>query len=219
MSKDTILARITECILTYDQEKMASLAKEALNARIDPLEIIEKGLAKGLKEVGERFGNGEIFICELVMAAETAKTGMNIVRPTIAKKTQIRLGTVVIGTVEGDIHDLGKNLVASLLEVGGFEVHDLGVDVPADKFIEKVKEVEADILGMSALLTTTIPRMQDVIEALRKTKLPKKVFVIVGGAAVTPNYARGIGADGYAEDAIGAVRVAKELIGKKQGNK
>jgi len=214
MDKEDILHKIVDSVKNYGVDEAASLAREALNAKIDPIEVIEKGFTKGLREVGELFGSGEIFLSELIMAAQAAKAGMDVLKTAIPKETQISLGKVVIGTVEGDIHDLGKNIVAAMLEANGFEVYDLGVDIPAERFIEKVREVEADILGMSALLTTTTPCMRDVIQALKESNILKKVKVIVGGAAVTPGYAEAIGADAYAEDATAAVKIAKKLVGK-----
>ncbi|MEM2440538.1 MAG: corrinoid protein [Candidatus Bathyarchaeia archaeon] len=213
--KDEVLNRLMNAVLTYDPETAVNAAKEALQKGIDPIEAIEEGLAKGVRIVGERFGAGEAFLAELVIAAEAMKQALKVLEPAILKsaKEKKTLGKVLIGTVEGDIHDIGKNIVSTLLMVAGFEVIDIGVDVSAEKFIEKVKEVKPDIVGMSALMTTTMVKMVDVIEALKREGLREKVKIIIGGAPTSKKWADEIGADGHGADAMEAVKIAKKLVG------
>jgi len=212
-SKEEILDKLAECVIKGDTESVVSLAKKALELDVDAKEAIEEGLARGVRVVGDGFGKGELFLPDLMMSAVTMKMGMDILEKAISGKETVRtLGKIVIGTVEGDIHDLGKNLVAALLRANGFTVYDLGVDVPAEKFVEKVKEVNADVLAISALLTTTMPRMIQVIQTLEKEGLRNKVKVLVGGAPVTEEWARRIGADAYGGDASEAVTKSKGLL-------
>jgi corrinoid protein of di/trimethylamine methyltransferase len=209
--KGAIFLELENSIKNYDKEAAIEAAKKALKMGLDPIEVIEKGLAKGLREVGTRYENGEIFMVELVAAAEAMKSAMKILEPEILKRKSERkvLGKVVLGTVAGDIHDIGKNIVASLLIAAGFEVYDLGTDVPVEKFIEKAKEVKADVIGASALLTTTMLVQKDLAEAIKRSSLDVKY--IIGGAAVSPQWAEEIGA-AYAQDASSAVEVIKNLI-------
>ena len=167
---------------------------------------------KGLEIVGKKYEAKEYFLIELIMAGETMKTGMEIIAPHLKSDDLKKTGTVVIGTVEGDLHDIGKNIVSTLLFSSGFEVHDLGVDVPADKFIEKVKETEADVLALSALLTTTMLEMGNIIEKLRTEGIREQVKVILGGAPLSEEYAEEIGADAFASGAITGVETIKKLI-------
>lgn len=210
------LERLSKLVIEGDTDTIKTAVKETLKTGINPLEIVDEGLAKGIRTVGERYGKGEIFLTELLMAAEAMKAGMEIVNPEIQrqKKELKKVGSMVIGTVSGDIHDLGKNIVAALFSAHGFDVVDLGVDVPDQKFIDKVKEVKPDILGLSALMTSTIPKQRDLINSLKAVGLRDKVKVMVGGAAVNEDFARQIGADGYAENANDAVLRAKALVGK-----
>jgi len=175
-------------------------------------------LAEGIKNIGNLFERGEIFLPELIMAAEAMKAGTEILMSEVRKRglNVKKLGKVVIGTVQGDIHDIGKNIVISMLEASGFKVIDLGVDVPAEEFIKKVKEVQPDVLGMSALLTTTAPEQSRVIEMLKDSGLRDKVKVIIGGAATSESWADEIGADAYAADAVEAVKKIKHLIEIKE---
>jgi len=214
MSED-VLKRLKEAVINYDVEGAVEASKEVVRTHFDPLKAIEQGLGEGLKIIGDKFGAGEIFLPMLMIAAQAMKESLAILEPTLAKGTSRKvLGKVVIGTVEGDIHDIGKSIVAAMLTANGFEVHDIGCDAPVSKFVEKVKEVKPDVVGMSALLTTTMPKMTEVIVALKKEGLRAKVKVIVGGAPVSSAWAEQIGADAYGEDAIAAVDVAKNLVGK-----
>ena len=214
MTED-ILNRLKEAVINYDVDETVKTAQEVIETGFDPLKAIEEGLAAGLQVIGDKFGSGEIFLPMLMISAEATKKALAILEPAVAKgKSRKVLGKVVIGTVEGDIHDIGKSIVAAMLTANGFEVHDVGCDVPTSKFIEKVKEVNPDIIGMSALLTTTMPKMTEVINALKKEGLREKVKVMVGGAPVSAAWAEQIGADTYGEDAMAAVDVVKKLLGK-----
>ena len=195
----------------------AQLAKESIAADIDPLKAISDGFVQGVNTVGDAFGRGDAFLPELVMAGEAMKAAVSTLDPELKKRGSERqiLGRVVIATVEGDIHEIGKSLVATMLGASGFEVHDLGVDTPGDKLIGKALEVNADILAMSALLTTTMVKQREVIEELEKEGLRRRLKVLVGGAPVTRDWVETIGADGYSEDAIGAVSLAKKLLGRE----
>lgn len=213
---DELFQAMTQSIIDGDPDAAADLARRAVEQGIDPLEAINKGFVPGVDYVGEQYGKGEMFLPDLVLAGEAMKAAIAVLEPEITRKGGQRqtLGTVVIGTVEGDIHEIGKTLVATMLSVGGFRVYDLGVDVPVATFVEQAREVNADIVAMSALLTTTMVRQRDVIEALEDVGLRSRVKVMVGGAPVTRAWAEEIGADGYSEDAIGAVAVARQLLGK-----
>ena len=167
-----------------------------------------------MSQVGQNFQDGKAFVPQLLMAGRAMKAALEILKPLLAGQTSTTLGRIVIGTVKGDLHDIGKNLVASMLEGCGFEVKNIGIDVPSDKFVEAVKDYNADILCMSALLTTTMTYMKDVIQALEDAGIRQNVKVMVGGAPVTQNFADEIGADGYSDNANSAVAVAKELMGK-----
>lgn len=212
--KEEFLNKLMNAVLNYDPEAAVKAAEEALQKGVDPVEAVEEGLAKGVRIVGERFGAGEAFLTELVIAAEAMKQALKVLEPAILKSAREKktLGKVLIGTVEGDIHDIGKNIVSTLLMVAGFEVIDIGVDVPAQKFVEKVKEAKPEIVGLSALMTTTMAKMADVIEALKREGLREKVKVIIGGAPTSKKWAEKIGADGYGGDAMEAVEIAKKLV-------
>ena len=171
-------------------------------------------MIRAMSEVGQRFQYGKAFVPQLLMAGRAMKAALEILKPLLAGQASTTLGRIVIGTVKGDLHDIGKNLVASMLEGCGFEVKNIGIDVPSDKFVEAVKDYNADILCMSALLTTTMTYMKDVIQALEDAGIRQNVKVMVGGAPVTQNFADEIGADGYSDNANSAVAVAKELMGK-----
>ncbi len=205
------VTRLRNAVINYEMETIADLAKQALKDGVDPLVAIEKGLAEGIKTVGQKFGKGEIFLPELVMGAEAMKSALAVLEPAVPKgKHRSTAGKVVIGTVQDDIHEIGKNLVSTMLSSNGFEVVDMGVNVPASDFLKKADELKPNMLAMSALMTTTMPRMAEVIIPLKKKN--KSIKVLVGGAPVTDTYAKEIGADGYSGDASGAVDVAKKLV-------
>jgi corrinoid protein of di/trimethylamine methyltransferase len=211
-----ILERMAQSIIEGDADAAVVLAKESIAASMDPLEAISRGFVAGVNSVGEAFGRGEAFLPELVMAGEAMKAAVSTLDPELKRRGSERqmLGKIVIGTVEGDIHEIGKSLVATMLGASGFDVIDMGVDTPGDKLIGKALEVKADILAMSALLTTTMVRQREVIEELEKEGLRRQIKVIVGGAPVTRDWVATIGADGFSEDAIGAVALAKKLVGR-----
>jgi 5-methyltetrahydrofolate--homocysteine methyltransferase len=194
----------------------ADLAKEKVQANLDlnldPSQILNQGMIAAMAEVGERFEKGDYFVPEMLIAARAMQQGLTILKPHLQQSDIVSEGKVVIGTVKGDLHDIGKNLVSMMLEGAGFEMVDLGTDVSADKFLESVKEADADVVAMSALLTTTMPGMKTVIDTLKEAGLRDKVKVIIGGAPVTESYAQEIGADGYASDASRAVKVTKALL-------
>lgn len=210
-----ILKEIQEALLSMDMEKTLELTKKALEQGIDPIKIIEDGLSNGLRKLGDMYENGEAFLPELIMGAEMMKRAVEIVKPEIEKrKIDIKkYGKVMLATVEGDIHDIGKNLVSLMLWINGFEIIDLGIDVPAKEIVEKVEKLKPDVLGLSALLTTTLLEQKKIIEELEKAGLRKNLKIIVGGAPVTKEWARKIGADGYAPDAVKAANEVKKLLG------
>jgi len=213
----TLFQSMAQSILDGEEEQAKALAQQALDAGIDPLEAINQGFVVGINQVGEQFSCGNAFLPELVMAGETMKAALSVLEPEMARRgTQRQLfGKVVLATIQGDIHDIGKTLVGTMLSASGFQVYDLGVDVPIAKIVAKAQEVGADIVGMSALLTTTMVNQRTAIQKLHEAGLRPKVKVMVGGAPVTRSWAAEIGADGYSEDAIGAVAVAKQLLGAK----
>lgn len=211
---DELFKKMATSIIDGDSDTAVSLAKESIASGVDPLDAITEGYVVGVNTVGEAFGRGDAFLPELVMAGEAMKAAVSTLDPEMKKRGTERkmLGKVVIATVEGDIHEIGKSLVATMLGASGFEVFDLGVDMPSDKIIGKALEVNADIIAMSALLTTTMVKQREVIEELEKEGLRTRVKVMVGGAPVTRDWVATIGADGYSEDAIGAVALAKKLM-------
>ena len=197
-----------------DGEACAELARSALDQGLEPLEIIDEGLSAGIKVVGEKFGCGDLFLPDLMMAVEAMNAGLAIIQPVLDKMKikKESLGTVVMGTVFGDIHDIGKSIVSTMLEMNGYNVIDLGVNVTAKVFIEKIKEVNPDVIGLSALLATTMREQKAIIEEITKEGLRDKVRVIVGGAPVSEQWAEEIGADGYGANAEMAVQLVKKLI-------
>lgn len=214
-----MLEKLSKSVAEFDSERAKEAALEAINAGLDPLKAIDEGLAKGIRIIGDLFERKEAFLPELIMAGEAMKAGTQVLMEEIRRRgLDVRkLGAVLIGTVHGDLHDIGKNIVISMLESAGFEVIDLGVDVPAEIFVKKVEELTPDVLGMSALLTTTAPGQEKVIEMLKEAGLRGKVKVMIGGAATSERWANEIGADAYAADAIEAVRKIKALLGVKEG--
>ena len=214
MSTDELYQTMSQSVIDGEPEQAEELAREAVSLDLDPLDVIDHGYTHGMNVLGDRFARGEVFLPHLVMGGEAMKAAIAVLEPELARRQQQRqvLGKVVIGTVAGDIHEIGKSLVATMLSVNGFQVFDLGVDVPVSTFVEKVREVGADIVGLSALLTTTMLNQGKVIESFQEAGLREKVKIIVGGAPVSQSWAEQIGADGYAENAIGAVALAKELM-------
>ncbi len=213
MSKDDIFNKIKESFLSFDFDGTKNMVKEALEKGVDPVEIIEKSLRPAMEVVGEKFEKGEFFLSELVVAGDLFKEIMDELISPRLKKEEKELGTIVIGTVKGDLHDIGKNIVATMLRVAGFNVIDLGVDVSPEDFLEAVKKYKPNIVGMSALLTTTMIEMENVVKELEKAGVRKDVKIIVGGAAVTEDFAKKIGADAYGKDAVEAVAICKRLVG------
>ena len=205
---------MAQSIIDGDADVSVELAQKALQAGINPLDAITKGFVVGVTKVGDSFACGEAFLPELVMAGEAMKAAINTLEPEMKRTGAERevLGKVVLATVEGDIHEIGKSLVGTMLSASGFEVYDLGVDVPTARIIEKAIETNADVVALSALLTTTMIRQKEVIEALKQKGLHNRIKVMVGGAPVTREWVQKIGADGYSEDAIGAVNMAKLLM-------
>ena len=212
---DELFAALRQSVIDGDAVQSATLAQQALDDGVPPLDAIEIGLVPGLSYVGEQFGEGELFLPDMMLAARAMQKALDILEPELQAQSAQRkvVGRVVIGTVKGDIHEIGKNLVGMMLSTSGFEVHDLGVDVAPDRFVEAAREHNADIVGVSALLTTTMAGQRTVVEALVTAGLRERVRVIVGGAPASESWAREIGADGYSEDAIGAVALARKLLG------
>lgn len=213
MEGEAVLKKMTKAMAIIDSDGTLEACEEAIIEGISPVKAVE-ALSEGMRIIGEKFEAREYFLSELIMAGEIMKEAMHILRPHF-KAGQIKVaGKVIIGTVEGDLHDIGKNIVVSLLLSMGFEVTDLGVNVPAEKFVQAVREVEPDVLGLSALLRATVPEMGRVIKELEKTDLRRKVKVIVGGLPLNSDYAKRLGADHYAEDAWKGVEIISTLVGK-----
>jgi corrinoid protein of di/trimethylamine methyltransferase len=214
MNKDDMLATMAQAIIDGRKEEARALAAEAVAGGLDLLDVIEKGYLPGIRKVGELWEKGEYFLPELISSAECMKAAMAVLEPEL-KKARIDApvkGRVVIGTIEGDIHDIGKNLVASMMQAHGFDVHDLGADVKLERFIEKAEETSADFVCLSALLTTTMLNQKRFMELVKSRGLAGRFKVLVGGAPVTQRWASEIGADGYAENAPSAVRLALRLM-------
>jgi len=206
------LHRLYDAVLNGDQKTAVAVTKEALDEGCDPMDLITKSMVPAMDEVGRRFECEEYFVPELLLSARAMKGALELLRPLLAASGAQPAGRVVIGTVKGDLHDIGKNLVASMLEGGGYEVIDLGADVAPERFVEAVQEKRASIVALSALLTVTMPSMRRTIEAFEKAELREGVKVMVGGAPVTPQFAREIGADGYGENATAAVALARQFV-------
>jgi len=212
-SQEKILEHLASSVIELDDAKAVEAARSAVRAGIDPVDAVEKGLAAGLREVGSRFERGDLFLAHMVMAASVFQEGLKVLEPVLKESGRElkRSGKVVLGTVQGDIHDIGKNIVGALLSAGGFEVFDLGKDAAPKLFVDKVKDTEADIVGMSALLTTTIPVQKAVIEILKRERV--KCKTMIGGAAVSDQWAKEIQADARGIDATDAVKKARVLLG------
>jgi len=217
VDKKDIFQKISQAIMEGDAVGISQLAKIAVE-KIDPLELVSEGMTPAMKAVGEKFGCGEIYLPEMLQATEAWNEAMKVLKPKISEKGKKleKAGTVVIGTVQTDIHEIGKNIVASLMIASGFEVYDVGVDVPAAKFVERAEEVQADIIAASAIMTTTMPFQKDLIDYLKANGLRNKYVVMVGGGVVNQEWANRVGADGYGELASDAVNVAKRLMTERR---
>jgi corrinoid protein of di/trimethylamine methyltransferase len=215
LALSTLVSTLRNEILTFDADRFVETVRKSVDQGNDPIEVVN-ALTEVLKEVGKKFENGEFFLVHLVQAGDAAKRAtVEVLEPLIKKSAQKRemLGKILIGTVAGDIHDIGKNIVSMMLFTSGFEVLDIGKDIPTEDFVKKTKEYNPDIVALSALLTTTLPVQREVIDALKKAGLRPKVKILIGGAPATTKWAKESGADGYGEDAVEAVRAAKRLMG------
>lgn len=208
------LQKLYEAVLEGNAKQAKAITEQALKDGADPKELVDKYMIPAMDEVGRRFEANEYFVPELLISARAMKMALDLLKPLLAAKGTEPAGTVVIGTVKGDLHDIGKNLVAAMLEGGGFEVIDLGVDVPPEKFIEAVQNKKATVVALSALLTTTMPSMKSTIDAFKNGGLRDKVKFMIGGAPITQQYADEIGADGYSDNASAAVNLARRLVAK-----
>jgi 5-methyltetrahydrofolate--homocysteine methyltransferase len=206
------LKQLYDSVVSGDAKATQAITQQALADGVDPLKLVNEYMVPAMDEVGRRFEANEYFVPELLISARAMKAALEIIRPLLTARGDQPLGRVALGTVKGDLHDIGKNLVGSLLEGGGFEVIDLGVNVTPEKFIATVNEKQANIIAMSALLTTTMPSMRTTIDALKQAGVRDKVKVLIGGAPITQKYADEIGADGYSESAVGAVALAKKAV-------
>jgi corrinoid protein of di/trimethylamine methyltransferase len=218
MDPKEILANLSAAIIEGDGDKARKNAQEALGNKVDPLKAVEEGLSRGMAIVGENFEKGEAYLPELLMAADTFSAAMEVLKPEIEsqKKQMARAGTVLIGTVKSDVHNIGKNIVATVLETQGFDVVDIGIDNSSLKFIEEAQKVKADVIALSSLMTTTMPGQKEVIDTLKEMKLRDKYFVIAGGGPVTQEWADRIGADGYGKSAVHAAEMVKALMSKRR---
>ncbi len=208
-----VLERMAKDLYNGDKDAVAELTQKALDEGVSAEEVLKGGLLAGMEQVGVDFKAGDLFVPEVLIAARAMHAGMDIVRPLLAEAGVSLMGKILIGTVKGDLHDIGKNLVGMMLEGGGFDIVDLGTDVPPEKFIKAIQKEQPNIVGMSALLTTTMQAMKQTIEALAEAGVRDSVKVMIGGAPVTQGFAQEIGADGYAPDAASAVELARSLLG------
>lgn len=218
MNKEEIIAGLYQAILSFDSDEGIRMSRWVIDQGIDALEAIDRGLTAGIREVGRRFHSGEVYLPELQLAGDVLQAAMDVLNPHLLKtQQQVQVkGKVLIGTVKGDLHNIGKDLVAVLLKANGFSVTDLGVDVPTFTFVEQAVKNQADIIGLSALLTTTLPQQREVIEALKSEGLRDRFKVIIGGGAVDLEWCRRIGADGYGQDAAAAIELALGLCQGKR---
>ena len=218
MDKNQILEKLAAAVIDGTEDEAKALAQSVVANKIDPLEAIEQGLSKGMEIIGGRFECGEAYLPELLMAAASFNAAMVVLKPEIEaqKKQMTKMGKVLIGTVKGDVHSIGKGIVSSVMGTGGFEVVDMGVDNPSLNIIEEAEKIQADVIALSSMMTTTMPAQKEVIETLKEMGIRQKYFVIIGGGPVTQEWADRIGADGYGKSAIDAVALAKGLMAKKR---
>ncbi len=209
------LQKLYDAILNGDNKSAVAITREALAESVEPMDLVNKYMIPAMDEVGRRFESEDCFVPELLLSARAMKGSLELIRPLLAARGTEPAGRVAIGTVQGDLHDIGKNLVASMLEGGGFEVVDLGADVSPEKFIATIQSRKIDVVALSALLTVTMPTMKTTIEALAQAGVRQNVKVIVGGAPVTKEYAKQIGADGFAENAIAAVSLVRRILAER----
>jgi 5-methyltetrahydrofolate--homocysteine methyltransferase len=212
LDKQVTLAKIANSLAELDSETLKKSLEDALHNKISVQEIIREGLSKGMEIVGERYERGEYFLSELIMAGVTMREGMTLIEPYFKGQTSESRGKILIGTVEGDLHDIGKNIVATMLRSAEFEVHDLGVDVPPETFVQKTKELKPDIIALSALLSVTIGKVKETIKVISDTSLRKDLKIIIGGSCLNPRIAEELGADVFGRDAWDGVNQAKQLI-------
>jgi len=211
LSDDKVLAQLKKAVLSYDSDAAASAAKAAVQAKTDPMKAIEKGLVPAIEEIGSKFEKMEIYLPELMLAGDAMKSALAVLLPLVPKNVKTSKATVVLGTVQGDVHEIGKNIVSSLLLAGGFEVVDLGVDVKTSVFVDEARTRRAKIIGASALMSSTIGSQKDIVDFLTASKDRKKFAVLVGGGPTTSDWAKEIGADGWGKDAVSAVKLAKKF--------
>ena len=212
MEKEELLRQIADAVVEMEEDTVEELAQQSLTAGIDAYETIDLGLAKGMERAGQLFDEEEYFVPELLMCSDAMNVGIDVLKPHLKSENVSKKGKVVIGVVEGDTHDIGKNLVRLMMETGGFEVLDLGRDIPPAEFVSKAEEYGADIIGIATLMTTTMPGMKEVVDILANKGIRDKFKVIVGGGPISPAFAKKIGADGYARNAADAVKVAEKLL-------
>jgi corrinoid protein of di/trimethylamine methyltransferase len=218
MDKNQILEKLAAVVIDGTENEAKVLAQAVVANKIDPLEAIEKGLSKGMEIIGGRFECGDAYLPELLMAAASFNAAMAVLKPEIEaqKKQLVKLGKVLIGTVKGDVHSIGKDIVASVLDTSGFDVVDMGVDNPSLNIIQEAEKVQADVIALSSVMTTTMPAQKEVIDTLKEMSIRQKYFVIIGGGPVNQEWADRIGADGYGKSAIDAVALVKGLMAKKK---
>jgi corrinoid protein of di/trimethylamine methyltransferase len=212
MSKDDVLKKLQDSILKYDSAAAVSAAKAVIQTKMDPLEAIEKGLVPPIEQIGEKFEKMEIYLPELMLAADAMKSALTLLLPMIPAGSKATKGAVIIGTVQGDVHEIGKNIVSSMLMAGGFNVVDLGVDVKTSVFVDEAKKAGAKIVGASALMSSTIGSQKDLVDYLSSLGIRKKYAVMVGGGPTTDEWAKEIGADGWGENAVSAVKLATKFV-------
>ena len=218
MDKNQILEKLAAVVIDGTEDEAKVLAQAVVANKIDPLEAIEQGLSKGMEIIGGRFERGEAYLPELLMAAASFNAAMAVLKPEIEaqKKQLVKLGKVLIGTVKGDVHSIGKDIVASVLDTSGFDVVDMGVDNPSLNIIQEAEKIQADVIALSSVMTTTMPAQKEVIDTLKEMGIRQKYFVIIGGGPVNQEWADRIGADGYGKSAIDAVALVKGLMAKKK---